>query len=559
MILMKKKIYSSSLMLFLGLIQMLAVTSTPIETISIATDKDVYIAGDWVYFSIKVQPRAARVSDFVYLTVCSKNQQQIFRGCVKINNNTASGSFFLTDTLTTGIYQMVSYTNHMRNYGREAYAVKNILIANRFDTDLEKKITESVANALDVDTVSKQGIVNNLLQQVKLNKEVFSQREQVQLDVRLPDEISGAVVSVSVRKAAPVNFPETRNREYSNPFNSCYYLPERSGFILEGQIHGENKAAAVPRLVYLSCKDSIANLQYFITNNEGEFRFFLNPYYFGKKIVVRMEGEDKSTIDIESKYFNGIIGTLPMQITGDLEGYLQADQKYLRIQQSYNEIYHQELPAAANGKGWRPKVYSSEGLVIKPSDYLYLPDFREISRELLTNYQIREKNNDIEGTLFLINRREFVVPRIFFDGILLEHVRQMIPFDSKSIKSISTIPNSRFLGDLKMPGIIDITSNSAEIDSIQWRSPFTMLGVEHPMPNSVCQLPEIDKIPRQIPAYLQLLYWNPSLTLDSGNNRTVTFYTSDCTGTFEVVIKGFSSDGKEIDFKKLFKVTSIKL
>ena len=69
----------------------------------------------------------------------------------------------------------------------------------------------------------------------------------------------------------------------------------------------------------------------------------------------------------------------------------------------------------------------------------------------------------------------------------------------------------------------------------------------------------MDKIPRQIPVYLPLLYWNPALPLDSGKNSTVAFYTSDCTGTFEVVIKGFSSDGKEIEFRKLFKVTSIKL
>lgn len=559
MILMSKKIFSIGLMTFLGLMRLLAGILTPMETVSIATDKDAYIAGDWVYFSIKLKPQGNRVSDFVYLTVCSKNQQQIFRGCLKINNNTASGSFFLTDTLTTGIYQLVSYTNQMRNYGQEAYAVKNILIANRFDTDLKKIIAESVADTVIADITFQKGIVNNPFQHVKLNKEVFLQRELVQLDIGLTNDISGAVVSVSVRKAAPVNFPEGKNQEYTNPVNSCYFLPERSGYILEGHILNKNQTGAAKKMVFLSCEDSVANLQYARTNNNGEFLFFLNPYYFEKKIMVRMEGEDKSAMDIESKYFNGIIGTLPMQITGDLEGYLQTDQRYLRIQQSYNEIYHQEQPVTTVVKGWRPEVYSREGLVVRPSDYLYLPDFREISRELLMYYQIREKKNDFEGALFDINQREYVVPYIFFDGILLEHIRQIIHHDSKGIKSILTIPNARFLGDLRMPGILDITSNSAEIDSLQWRSPIAMLNVERPMPNSFYQVPEIDKMPRQIPAFLPLLYWNPCLTLDSGKSKTVVFYTSDCTGTFEVAIKGFSSDGEEIDFRKLFKVTSAKL
>ena len=110
-----------------------------------------------------------------------------------------------------------------------------------------------------------------------------------------------------------------------------------------------------------------------------------------------------------------------------------------------------------------------------------------------------------------------------------------------------------------MPGILDITSTSYDIENLQWRSPVAMLNVERPLPYSFYQLPEIDKTPRQIPVYLPLLYWNPALPLDSGKNSTVTFYTSDCTGTFEVVIKGFSSEGKEIEFRKQFKVTSIKL
>jgi hypothetical protein len=115
------------------------------------------------------------------------------------------------------------------------------------------------------------------------------------------------------------------------------------------------------------------------------------------------------------------------------------------------------------------------------------------------------------------------------------------------------------LGDLNIPGILDITSTSEEIENLQWRSPVAMLNVERPLSNSVHMMPEIDKIPRQIPVYLPLLYWNSALPLDSGENSTIAFYTSDCTGTFEVVIKGFSSDGKEIEFRKLFKVTSIKL
>jgi hypothetical protein len=680
---MNKRIYSIGLMILLGVMRSLAGTYTPLEQISIATDRDVYVAGDWVYFSIKVQDQGNHISDFVYLTLSSKQQQHIFSGCVMINNNIASGSFYLTDTLTTGVYQLVSYTNHLRNYGPETFAKKSILVANRFDPDLQKITAQSVSETTDTAFQTEEGIqrarfeleesekqahillgmpvaldnidavidlirasktadeakkglmttfnfseeqataildmrlqkltglernkikqeyeevlkrieylrsaladeVSNQMikderkelkennadgrrstvensrfkQPIQLNKEVFSQREPVKLDILLPQETSKAMVSVSVRKLAPVTLTETKsNKEFHNPVNSCYYLPERSGFVLQGSIEPENHASSANKMVFLSCEDSIANLQYTTTDSNGKFRFFLNPYYFGKKIFIRLKGDDKCTIHIEPQYYGGMVGSLPMHIQGDLESYLQMDQKYLSIQRSFNETYHQEQPEKTTLKNWRPAVYSREGIMVRPSDYLYLPDFLNISQELLVYYKIKEKQDDFIGTMMDVQSKEFSVPYIFLDGILLEHVKQIVSLDSKKIKSILTIPNARFMGDLTIPGILDIASTSAEIENIQWHSPIAKLEVVRPLPNSAYKLPEIDKLPRQIPAFLPLLYWNPGLAIDSGNNSSISFYTSDCTGTFEIVVKGFSSDGKEVEFRKLFEVTSIK-
>ncbi len=555
---MYKKLYLICLISFWCARQLAAGANAPLEMVSMATDRDVYIAGDWVYFSIKIQDIAGyHVSDFAYLTLNNDKQQKVFGGCLKITNNIASGSFYLEDTLTTGIYQLVSYTNHLRNYGTEVYAVKNILVANRFDTDFRKISDEFVSKSSDT-LFQTEPEKNHHDLYVQLNKEVFSQRERVKLDIGLPDVIADALVSVSVRKVAPVTFQEKSTHwKDTNSSYCCKYLPERSGIVLHGCIRDAKNASAADKTVFLSCEDSIANLQFVKTNKNGEFRFFLNPYYFGKKAVVKLEGEDESPVLIESKYFNGIIGTLPAQIHGDLESYLETDQKYLGIQRSYNEKFRQELPEMATAISRRPEVYSKEGVVVRPADFMYLKDFKEIAQELLIHFKIRERKDDFEGSLVDINQKEYSIPFIFMDGILMEHVRQIIPLDSKKIKTIVTIPNARLLGSLNLPCILDITTNSAEIERVQWRSPVALLHVERPMPNSTYRIPEMDKIPRHIPAYLPLLYWNPAFQINSGKNCTAAFFTSDCTGTFEVIIKGFSSDGKALEFRKIFEVIAL--
>ena len=54
--------------------------------------------------------------------------------------------------------------------------------------------------------------------------------------------------------------------------------------------------------------------------------------------------------------------------------------------------------------------------------------------------------------------------------------------------------------------------------------------------------------------YRRQLYWNPELKLDSSD--TLEFYTSDLTGTFEVIIEGYNAEGKPVSLKKEFEVTT---
>ncbi|MBN1143907.1 MAG: hypothetical protein JXA72_05770 [Bacteroidales bacterium] len=554
---MAKKIYAFILTVLSVIVPLSATAGLQPEQVTITTDRDVYIAGDWVYFSIKVSDQGEHVSDYLYLTLSNDHQNRIFTGCLKITNKAAFGSFYLADTLTTGLYQLVSYTNNMRNFGPGAFAINNIMIVNKFDSDVLAKIPESASQKSDT-TFQKDLIKQNFDLQVKLNKKVFSQREQVKLDIQLPEYISNALLSVSVRMAAPVSISETRLNTKDLSSHSCYYLPERSGVILEGLIKDQNNAYVAHTRVFLSCEDSIANLQFTETNNNGEFRFFLNPYYFGKNAMIKVDGENKNSIEIMPKYFDGIIGHLPLHIHGDIKSFLETNKKYLDIQRSYNQIYREEKTNDEVVACWRPELYTEAAEVVIPAEYQYLQDFREISRELLTYYKIREKHNDFVGSIIDVNQGVFSFPYIFLDGILLEHVRQIMYLDSKKIRSIVSIPNARLLGNLTIPGILDIASASSEIETIQWQSSIAKLKIESLMPNSFYQVPEIAKIPRNIPAYWPLLYWNPLIKTDSKRAVSASFYTSDCTGIFEVIIKGFSADGEEIEYRDLFDVASLR-
>jgi hypothetical protein len=61
-----------------------------------------------------------------------------------------------------------------------------------------------------------------------------------------------------------------------------------------------------------------------------------------------------------------------------------------------------------------------------------------------------------------------------------------------------------------------------------------------------------DKLDR-IPDYRVQLYWNPHFS-KSSSTETPTFYTSDVTGVFEIVLEGYTAKGDFITSTTTFTV-----
>ena len=55
----------------------------------------------------------------------------------------------------------------------------------------------------------------------------------------------------------------------------------------------------------------------------------------------------------------------------------------------------------------------------------------------------------------------------------------------------------------------------------------------------------------KIPDFRYQLYWNPSI---KNASDSFSFYSSDVTGTFEIIVEGFTFDGKPIYEKIFFNV-----
>jgi hypothetical protein len=522
------------------------------ENIVITTDRDVYVAGDRLYFSMQLTGFSGNASDYGYISLFGSSGNNICNGCLKFDKNLTNGSIYLTDTLVTGFYQLVSYTNCMRNSGQSSFARKNILIINRFDRTFSNFFQNTPIEISDSSYV-KPG--NSPQPEIALDKSTCKQREKLSFRVIIPETWTSGTFSLSVRQKTPVSFitPESSAESVSRE-TPCYYLPEKSGIVLQGILKDDKKTPVKNGAVFLTCVDTTANLQHAVTGPGGLFRFFLNPYYFGKTIMIKSDNTFKGFIETDNRYIT--VQPSPhegLMISGDVNQFVENSQKYLTIQKSYKNDFLREEKSFKE-KGYRPQVFDVATQVVYPSDFTYLPNFMEISREILPLVRTRETRDGYVGSIINLDLNEYTGLFIFVDGILVEDVNQIISFDSKMIRKIETIPNTRFIGKLSIPGILSITTATREIYKLPWKYPMARLLADSIMVHASYVPPVAGSIPRNIPDYRQLLLWEPSLDFGEENTITLETCTSDCTGEFEIVLTCPDEKGRAMEFKRNFYV-----
>ncbi len=103
------------------------------ENVFVHTDRDIYIAGENMYIkSYLLNSNIKTKSSYIYVAL--RNETETVKSVIlPAENSSYEGSIFLEDTLSTGYYELVAYTNWMRNQGEDLYFRKTVAVINRFD------------------------------------------------------------------------------------------------------------------------------------------------------------------------------------------------------------------------------------------------------------------------------------------------------------------------------------------------------------------------------------------------------------------------------------------
>lgn len=541
------------------------------------TDRYCYVSGDVAYFKVySLYHNFGNIPEqTVYIDLVTLKNNFICGELLPLEHGTASGYFNIPDSLVSGSYQFRVYLKDNNGKVPENYCGKNIYVSNRFGrnepvysyADLDIKDTTKID---DSTAVSINGTIN-------IDQKELSTRHKVTSHINLEVSDNANLISLSavvkplykceynVEKQAKKMHQLVENKKLNALNNEL--LKGKSGVLINGKVINQNPETPLQKsVVFLSFQDTILHLKYAVTNEMGEFCFYLNNFYdeetgyfsvYNFADLLPLENID---IKLEPAFYDD---SLPVQVMPEPLTYLPGKDSVSIIKSVIAKAYQQNMFEFTKQPLLDSVSYENKYLtgpltdVVYPDEYINLPDFVEVAKEILPFVRFKKEK---EGYKFsLIDGVSKVVrpnPVVLIDGIPLVENELVAKLNSAYIKRIDVKSEPRFYGDVFFQnGLILIWTkdhNFWTLNQSKLTKAFELRLFQQPVYYS---FPDYSKkADFSIPDFRQTIYWNPDLKVDDKKTAEFSFFTSDEKGKFIIEIEGLTNLGEPVYIQKIITI-----
>jgi hypothetical protein len=510
------------------------------------TDRDAYVSGETLLAKIFLPEGIS--SSIVCLDLMNLNGTRITGASLAIENNEAQGYLQLPDSLSSGTYLVRTYQKHNAS---KIKTIREIWISSRFD-GLEKinQIKRIAASTSIQDKETIQIGITGIEPEYQTNS---SFEANIKIDDSLLKELDGSLL-VCVAQTDQTFNPLTLSMENNQSTDG---IIEKKGIIISGTI--TDKRTLEPEsgiTVCLTIPDTIPGFQYYITRKDGRFYFLLDQYYGSVQAVIQcFTNNSTQRLNMKLDELFADPGILPefrsQPITDDFKNNMTRN----IAAGTFRKVFGQEiLTFSAPPKKTRDSYpyYGKASQTVDPQLFFELPNFTEISRELLPGVKFRNYNN--EPTLQVLNNSAHIYfedkPLILIDGIPVRDLNIIKGMGTADIDRVDICQSERFFGDLRFPGVVAIYTTKADYSMLPESSQLARLKLETIQLQTKLAEPSVTE--PNIPDLRQLLYWNP--TTQPNPNMTVQCRTSAIEGQFKIQVRGKLKDGTLLFSEKNFEV-----
>lgn len=519
------------------------------------TDRDYCLSGDTVWFKVFLKNGLGENGNIVHVQLDSPNNNLISTVLKQSNNQWAEGYIFIPDSLSSGVYFLTVFLNSQRSNPNLEALSKSLFVYNRFANDInELKIPSG-----EKKTVYKSSGGGN---EIKISKNEFKPREKVSVTVDCLEWNKQGIKNAVVRATQIDELVEETggifavNLRPSNP--EIPFLDEKKGFILNGKVTDlETGLPQAGVLVYLSIVSEPPYFDYSISGKDGGFYFFLKNAHGTTNAVLQavVENNREYSIQLGKNY---LVRSNNFQMTEKKLTQEQAD----FISTAVNSSFFRRLfknnyviqPDSFYMPAWfSVPFYGKPGEHVIPADFFDLPNFREISRELLPGVQYRERNDEITFRLLNEIEEEFfdVEPLRMINGIPVFKNSLFSSFESKDIDYIDIVKKQRLFGNLIFNGVLAVSLKDKTNLWLAQQPNIFQFAIKCLQPDKSSSYNQKPNFGENMPDLRQVYLWK---IIDTASPETFDFFLSDMNGKVELSVEGVNANNECIKFSKIIEV-----
>jgi len=530
------------------------------ESIYVSTNTNSYLTGETLLYKIfclnKSTNAISNYSKIAYLQLVDSNKKTVFTHKLFLENGTANGDFFIPTTLETGNYKIIGYTNWMLNKKGAEYCNIDIYIVNPYKEKLTNTVSQKQSLTAEIKTNE------NISFDLK-NKE-YKSRDLIELKINTNSEdFTKGNYTLSIRKKdgflsenKPTFETVNSNKNFDNEIkNTDFILPELRGEIISGKILSKS-ADIKNKKVALSIVGKINNLKLTKTDAEGRFVFNLEKSNSGSNIIVQVIEDNKQdyTVEIdkpkEIDFSNLTFQSL--QFDSDFKQNISERLISSQIENAYYNIKKDSLLASND----TIPFYGNLSKEYKLDAFTRFPTMEETITEVVYGtYFTKNKNNySIHVYDYDPNYESELPALIVVDGLIIEDLNELFAYNPKNVYKINVVKGIYYYGAKSFNGVVAFTTKSGDYDTKLKGSFILRPELLRPQSKKEYFQPDYaDNKNARIPDYRHQLLWMPKVNLINSDSKT-TFYASDVSGKFEIILEGFSASGKPVFIKDFIEI-----
>jgi predicted nucleic acid-binding Zn-ribbon protein len=399
------------------------------------------------------------------------------------------------------------------------------------------------------------------------NRKTFEKREKVEFRVKTSMQNPAGNYSLSVRKSEDLpekksqtttSFVKNEHVTTMNPEDELI-LPELRGEMISGKITSKNNISSVENItVALSIPGKSFVFKTVKTNAAGKFFINIDKPYTESGLVLQVmdESRDFYTITLDShQNFNHEALTFPANI--NLKRKLRSEIMARAVASQIENAYYGKKSDSIVKPNNQSLFFDPLGKDYVLDDYTRFPKLEETIVEVVKEMSYTKKDGKYAIHLRDIYKQvnSYEQTLVLVDGLLIQDINELFDYDTRNLYKITVIPGGYYYGATFYDGVVNFVTKNQDFVSKSKGDYLIKPIIERPLADKTYfKQGYSDKAKYdRIPDYRIQLLWLPELDLNAQDN-TVSFYTSDIPGKYNIVLEGFTDNGIPVSLKETIEV-----